>query len=331
MRTIFINDLAVSALGLGCMGMSEHYGPTDWDSSIATIQHALDRGITLFDTADIYGAGHNEVLLGRALAKNRDQAVIATKFGVDRSSGDDRRTVRGDAAYVHRSCDASLLRLGTDRIDLYYLHRPPQNVPIEETFGAMGELVEAGKVRHLGVCEVDADQLQRAHAAHPVTIVQSEYSLWSRDVENIAATLKDLHIGLVAYSPLGRGFLGGGLKPQDLTAGDSRKAHPRFQGDNAAINEKLAAEVGAVASRLGVTSAQVALAWVLHQSSRLEVPVIPIPGTRRSARVDENLAALDVILDQPLLDLLESLAGQVAGARDSALQTFRDDQLREGK
>jgi aryl-alcohol dehydrogenase-like predicted oxidoreductase len=164
MRTVSIGDLTVSAQGLGCMAMSEHYGPTDWDVSIATIHHALDCGITLFDTADIYGAGHNEVLLGRALAERRDEAIIATKFGVDRSSGDDRRTVRGDAAYVRRSCDASLLRLGTDRIDLYYLHRPPQNVPIEETIGAMGELVDAGEVRHLGVSEFDADQLRRANS-----------------------------------------------------------------------------------------------------------------------------------------------------------------------
>jgi aryl-alcohol dehydrogenase-like predicted oxidoreductase len=326
MQTVSVGDLRVSAQGLGCMAMSEHYGATDWDVSIATIRHAFDAGITLFDTADIYGAGHNEVLLGRALADCRDKVLIATKFGVDRSSGDDRRTVRGDAAYVRRSCDASLLRLGTDRIDVYYLHRPPQNVPIEETIGAMGELVDAGKVRHLGVSEFDDSQLRRAHAVHPVTVLQSEYSLWSRDVENIAATLKELHIGLVAYSPLGRGFLGGGLKPEDLTATDSRRKHPRFQGDNAAVNEELVAQVAAVASRLDVTPAQVALAWVLHQSSRLEVPVIPIPGTRRSERVDENLAALDVMLDQPSLDVLESLAGHVAGARHSALQTFDDGQ-----
>ncbi|MET0703105.1 MAG: aldo/keto reductase [Mycobacterium sp.] len=313
------------------MGMSEHYGPTDWDLSIGTIRHALDCGITLFDTADIYGAGHNEVLLGRALAQRRDEAIVATKFGVDRSSGDDRRTVRGDAAYVRRSCDASLLRLGTDRIDLYYLHRPPLNVPIEETFGAMGELVDAGKVRHLGVCEVDADQLRRAHAVHPVTIVQSEYSLWSRDVENIGAALRDLQVGLVAYSPLGRGFLGGGIKPEALTGADSRRRHPRFQGRNAAINQGLVSDVAEVASRLGVTPAQVALAWVLHQSARLGVPVIAIPGTRRPARVDENIAALDLVLDQSSLDLLESLAGQVAGARSGALQAFHHNQPQGGK
>lgn len=329
MRKVTVGDWTMSAQGLGCMGMSEYYGPTDWDVSIATIRHALDCGITLFDTADLYGAGHNEVLLGRALAERRDEAIIATKFGVDRSSGDDRRTVR-DAAYVRRSCDASLLRLGTDRIDLYYLHRPPLNVPIEVTIGAMGELVDAGKVRHLGVCEVDAEQLRRAHAVHPVTIVQSEYSLWSRDVENIGATLRDLHIGLVAYSPLGRGFLGG-IKPGALAAADSRRSHPRFQGRNAAINEELVAQVAAVASRLDVTPAQVALAWVLHQSSRLGVPVIPIPGTRRPARVDENVAAVDLVLEQPSLDVLESLAGQVAGARFGALQSFHDDQPQEGK
>jgi aryl-alcohol dehydrogenase-like predicted oxidoreductase len=335
MRNVTVGDWTMSTQGLGCMAMSEYYGPTDWDVSIATIRHALDRGITLFDTADIYGAGHNEVLLGRALAERRDEAIIATKFGVDRSSGDDRRTVRGDAAYVRRSCDASLLRLGTDRIDLYYLHRPPRNVAIEETIGAMGELVDAGKVRHLGVCEVDADQLRRAHAVHPVTIVQSEYSLWSRDVENIGATLRDLHIGLVAYSPLGRGFLSGGMKPGALAAADSRRTHPRFQGRNAAINEELVAQVADVAARLDVTPAQVALAWVQHQSSRLDVPVIPIPGTRRPARVDENIAALDLVLDQASLDALESLAGQVAGARFGTLQSCHqdqpEDQPQEGK
>jgi len=320
MQQIQMNGLTVSALGLGCMGMSEHYGQTDWDVSTATIQHAFDRGITLYDTADIYGSGHNEVLLGRALHGHRDDVVLATKFGVDRSSGDDRRSVRGDAAYVRRSCEASLLRLGTDRIDLYYLHRPPQNVPIEETIGAMADLVDAGKVRCIGLCEITSEQLRRADSVHHVTAVQSEYSLWSRDVEDVAATLRELGVGLVAYSPLGRGFLSGRTDPHLLAASDSRRDHPRFQGENAAVNTDLVARFSAIARRLGVTPAQLALAWVRQRSSTLGVPIVPIPGTRRSARVDENVEALDVCLDGATLDELDPFVRLVAGSRNGALQ-----------
>ena len=331
MKAVQLGPLTVSAQGLGCMGMSEHYGPTDWDTSTATIHHALDRGVSLFDTADIYGAGHNEVLLGRALAGHRDDVVVATKFGVDRSSGDDRRTVRGDAAYVRRSCDASLLRLGTEYIDLYYLHRPPRNVPIEDTIRAMGGLVEAGKVRHLGVCEVSAEQLRRAHAVHPIAAVQSEYSVWSRDVEQLTPTLDELHVGLVSYSPLGRGFLTGAVDPTALTATDSRRGHPRFQGANADANRRLVATIEELAARLEVTPAQVALAWVHHQASVLGVPIVPIPGTRRATRVDTNLAALDVVLDDDMLAALEPLASQVAGGRDGALQSIHPRQGAESR
>jgi aryl-alcohol dehydrogenase-like predicted oxidoreductase len=319
-RAVTLGTLNVSAQGLGCMGMSEHYGPTDWEASVATIGHALERGITLFDTADIYGAGHNEVLLGRALASRHDEAVIATKFGVDRSSGDDRRTVRGDRRYVHRCCDASLLRLGIDHIDLYYMHRPPQNVPIEETVNAMGELVKAGKVGHLGLCEVDEDQLRRAHAVHPITAVQSEYSLFSRDVEDLASVLGELNVGLVAYSPLGRGFLSGAIDLASLTANDSRRGHPRFQGENAATNQRLVAELAALATEVDASPAQLALAWVHHRSSVLDVPVVPIPGTRRSERVDANVAALELSVDASMYDDLELLGRQVAGSRLGTLQ-----------
>jgi aryl-alcohol dehydrogenase-like predicted oxidoreductase len=323
MYDVSLGGLTVSAQGLGCMGMSEYYGQADWDVSVATVRHAFERGITLFDTADIYGAGHNEVLLGRALHGYRNEVVVATKFGVDRTSGDDRRTVRGDEAYVRRSCDASLLRLGTDRIDLYYLHRPPQNVPIEETIGAMASLIDEGKVRHLGVCEVADEQLRRAEAVHHITAVQSEYSLWSRDVEGLAPTLRELDVALVAYSPLGRGFLTGAVDPNTLSATDSRQHHPRFQGQNASVNADLVARVSTIAKRLGATPAQVALAWVHHRSSGLGVPVVPIPGTRRSARVDENLAALDVVLDAAALDELEPLAALVAGSRNGAMQATK--------
>ncbi len=320
MERVGLGDLMVSAQGLGCMGMSEHYGPSDWDRCTATIHRAFDLGVTLFDTADIYGAGHNEVLLGRALGARRGQSTVATKFGIDRSGGDDRRWVRGEPGYVRRSCEASLLRLGTDHIDLYYLHRPPQDVPLEETVAAMGELVQAGKVSHLGLCEVSGEQLRAAHAVHPITVVQSEYSLWSRDVEAVTPVMAELGIGLVPFSPLGRGFLSGRLDPAGLTAGDSRRGHPRFQGANAEANQHLVAHVRDVAARHGHTPAQVALAWVHAQADRLGVPVVPIPGTTRPERLEENVAAADIRLDDPTLAELEPLAGLVAGQRYGALQ-----------
>src|SRR5690348_9023300 len=232
MRTTTLGQLTVSAQGLGCMGMSEWYGPSDWDESIATIHRALDLGVTFLDTANVYGEGHNEVLVGRAIAGRRDEVQLATKFGIDRSLGDGRRVIRGEAAYVKRSCEASLLRLGVDVIDLYYLHRPPQTAEIEETVGAMAELVAEGKVRYLGLSEVDSDLLRRASAVHPITAVQSEYSLWTRDVETtVLPALRELNVGLVPFSPLGRGFLTATVDLSALGERDFRRRNPRFSGD----------------------------------------------------------------------------------------------------
>ena len=320
MEQVQFLDLTLSAQGLGCMGMSEHYGPTDWDRSTATIRRALDLGVSLIDTADIYGSGHNEVLVGRALGPRRGEVTLASKFGIDRSSGDDQRRVRGEPAYVRRSCEASLLRLGTDHIDLYYLHRPPQDVPLQDTIGAMAELVHAGKVRHLGVCEVTAAQLRQAHAVHPISAVQSEYSLWTRDTEVLAPTMAELGVGLVPFSPLGRGFLTATVDPGTLTDGDSRRHHPRFQGENATSNQRLVETVRQVAARLGRTPAQVALAWVHAQHTRLGIPIVPIPGTSRPERVEENVAALNLALDATALAELEPIAGLAAGSRFGALQ-----------
>ena len=310
-----LGGLDVSAQGLGCMGMSEYYGATDWDTSIDTIRHAIDSGVTFFDTADQYGAGHNEVLLGRGIAGRRDDVQIATKFGIDRSSGDDMRVYRGDPPYVRRSCDASLLRLGIDHIDLYYLHRPPQNAEIEETVGAMAELVTAGKVRYLGLSEVTADLLRRAHGVHPIAAVQSEYSLWTRDVEQLAPVMAELGVGLVPYAPLGRGFLTGAVQTETLDANDFRARNPRFIGEAGERNQAIAATVRAVADRLGVLPAQVALAWVYAQAPRLDVAVVPIPGTRHVARLDQNVASLSVDLDADAVAQLQPLSDMVMGGR----------------
>ncbi|MBX7452279.1 aldo/keto reductase [Mycolicibacterium sp. 3033] len=297
------------------MGMSEYYGESDWDTSIATIGHALDVGVTLLDTADQYGAGHNEVLVGRGIAGRRGDVQIATKFGIDRSSGDDNRVHRGDPPYVKRSCDASLLRLGVDHIDLYYLHRPPDNAEIEDTVGAMAELVQEGKVRYLGLSEVSADLLRRAHAVHPIAAVQSEYSLWTRDVEQVTPVMAELGIGLVPYAPLGRGFLTGSVKAENLAANDFRAKNPRFTGDASQQNQVIADTVRAVADRLGVLPAQVALAWVYAQAERLGVSVAPIPGTRHAERLDQNVASLDVVLDDDALAELQPLSDKVQGGR----------------
>jgi aryl-alcohol dehydrogenase-like predicted oxidoreductase len=313
-KRVDLGGLDVSAQGLGCMGMSELYGPSDWDASIDTIHHALELGVTLLDTSDAYGAGHNEVLVGRAIHDRRD-AQVATKFGIDRSAGDEVTVTRGEAAFVRRSCDASLLRLGVDVIDLYYVHRPPQNAEIEETVGAMAELVKAGKVRHLGVSEFDADLLRRAHAVHPITALETEYSLWSRDVEAVAPMLAELGIGLVAYSPLGRGFLTGAVDVKSLGADDYRSSIPRFQGEAGAANQAIASAVRRAAAELGVTPAQVALAWVNAQSGRLGVPIVAIPGTRHRNRLEQNVAALDVRLGDDILAHLDGLAALVVGGR----------------
>lgn len=315
MKRIDLGGLDVSAQGLGCMGMSEYYGASDWDTSIATLRHALDIGVTLFDTADQYGAGHNEVLLGRGIVGRRDDVQIATKFGIDRSGGDENRVHRGDPPYVKRSCDASLLRLGVDHIDLYYLHRPPDNAEIEDTVGAMAELVKDGKVRYLGLSEVSGELLRRAHAVHPVAAVQSEYSLWTREVEEVTPVMAELGVGLVPYAPLGRGFLTGAVQTATLEAKDFRARNPRFTGDAGQQNQAIADTVRAVADRLGVLPAQVALAWVSAQSERLGVPVVPIPGTRHASRLDENVAALDVVLDDDALAELQPLSDLVQGGR----------------
>ena len=317
MRTTKLGDLTVSAQGLGCMGMSEWYGAADWDESIATIHAALDAGVTFLDTANAYGDGHNEVLVGRAIAHRRDEVQLATKFGIDRSGADGKpRVLRGERSYVKRSAEASLVRLGVEVIDLYYLHRPPQTAEIEETVGAMAELVAEGKVRYLGLSEVNSDLLRRACAVHPITAVQSEYSLWTRDVEtDVLDALRELNVGLVPYSPLGRGFLTGTVDISALGSNDFRANNPRFTGAAAATNQAIADTVREVAAAKGVAPAQIALAWVYAQQERLGVPLAPIPGTKRVKWLEQNIAALDITLTEDELALLDPLGSQVSGAR----------------
>ena len=316
MRDVSLGGLPVSAQGLGCMGMSEWYGATDWDESVATIHRALDLGVTFLDTADVYGAGHNEVLVGRAIHGRRGQVQLATKFGIDRSGGDDKRVIRGERGYVRRSCESSLLRLGVDVIDLYYLHRPPQTAQIEETVGAMAELVAEGKVRYLGLSEVDNGLLRRADAVHPIAAVQSEYSLWTRDPETtVLGALRELGVGLVSYSPLGRGFLTGTVDVHTLGAGDFRARNPRFTGQAWDANQAIADAVRRVAGARGVAPAQVALAWVHGQGERLGVPVVPIPGTKRVKWLEQNVAALDITLTDDELAQLDPLGARAVGAR----------------
>lgn len=314
-KQIDLGGLTVSEQGLGCMGMSEFYGATDWDDSVATIHRALELGVTFIDTADIYGAGHNEVLVGRALHDRREGVQLATKFGIDRSAGDGSRSVRGARGYVKRAAEASLLRLGVEVIDLYYLHRPPQDVEIEETVGAMAELVAEGKVRHLGLSEVSPELLRRAYGVHPIAAVQSEYSLWTREVEAVTPTMAELGVGLVPYSPLGRGFLTGTVDPAALGEGDFRGQNPRFTGDAGRSNQAIVESVRAVAARREVAPAQVALAWVYAQAERLGVTVAPIPGTKRVKWLEQNVAALDVELTAEDLTELDGLASQVVGSR----------------
>ncbi len=316
-RTLGRHGPRVSALGLGCMGMSDFYGPRDDAQSIATLHHAMDRGVTFFDTADVYGPHSNEVLLGRALAGRRAGLVIATKFGIVRDPArPDYRGVCGRPEYVRACAEASLRRLGIDCIDLYYQHRVDPDVPIEDTVGAMADLVRAGKVRWLGLSEAAATTIERAHATHPITALQSEYSLWTRDLEHngALATCRRLGIGLVPYSPLGRGFLTGAIRtPADFAADDTRRHHPRFQGENFARNLALVDRVQALAAEKACTPAQLALAWVLAQGEDL----VPIPGTRRLAALDENLGALDVRLAPADLAALDAILppGAAAGER----------------
>ena len=307
------DGLVVSAQGLGCMGMSEFYGPGDEAESLATIGRALDLGVTLLDTADMYGPFTNEQLIGRAIASRRDEVVLATKFGIQRGEGGARLGISGDPAYVRSSCDASLQRLGVDVIDLYYQHRVDQTVPIEDTVGAMAELVSAGKVRHLGLSEASADSIRRAAAVHPIAAVQSEYSLWSRDIEaSVLPALRELGIALVAYSPLGRGFLTGAITTlDDLAPDDFRRQNPRFGQDALESNLRLVDEVRAVADEKGCTAGQVALAWVSAQGA----DVVPIPGTKRRSYLEENVAALDVSLSAADLERLAKVADRVVGDR----------------
>jgi aryl-alcohol dehydrogenase-like predicted oxidoreductase len=308
--------LEVSAQGLGCMGMSQVYGPADETESLATIERALELGVTFLDTADVYGLGHNEELVGRAIAGRRDQVVVATKFGIVRRA-DDRsfRGVNGQPEYVLSACDASLQRLGVDHVDLYYQHRADPNVPIEDTVGAMAELVEAGKVRHLGLSEAAADTIRRAHAVHPITALQSEWSLWSRDIEgDVLATARELGIGIVPYSPLGRGLLTGQIRSAtELSASDFRRGTPRFDGENFTRNLEVVERVRTIAIEKGVTAGQLALAWVQAQGD----DVVPIPGTKRRTYLEENVAALDVQLTAEDVAELEAVASTsaVSGAR----------------
>jgi aryl-alcohol dehydrogenase-like predicted oxidoreductase len=316
MQRVELGGLTVSAEGLGCMGMSSVYGAADWDESVATVRRALDLGVTLIDTADAYGLGHNEVLVGRALAGRRDEAQIATKTGMDFTTGRGRLVVRNDPERIKAAADASLLRLGTDRIDLYYLHRVDPQVPLEESVGALAELVAEGKVRAIGLSEVTGEQLRTAYAVHPVAAVQSEYSLWTRDPETtVADAARELGVGLVAYSPLGRGFLTGTVEAGALAAGDGRRRLARFAEDAAAANRSIAREAARIAAARGATAGQIALAWVAAQAPRLGVPVVPIPGTKRVRWVEENAAALDVRLTEEDLAVLDALAEQVVGAR----------------
>jgi aryl-alcohol dehydrogenase-like predicted oxidoreductase len=316
-RRLGANGPEVSALGLGCYGMSGSYGPGDDAESVRTIQRALDLGITLLDSSDAYGFGHNERLIGRAIGDRRDRAFVATKFGMTRSDADPAfRGINGRPEYVRSACEASLQRLGIATIDLYYQHRVDPDVPIAETVGAMADLVRAGKVRYLGLCEARPDELRSASAVHPIAALQSEYSLFSRDVEDndVLATIRELGIALVPYSPLGRGWLSGKLQsPAEFTEKDYRRGNPRFQADTFAKNQAVVAELVALAGELGAAPSQLALAWVLSRGA----DIVPIPGTKRIAYLEENVKALDLTLSAQQLARIENAVpkGVAAGKR----------------
>lgn len=320
-RTLGSQGLSVSALGLGCMGMSDFYAGRDDDESIRTIHRALDLGVTFIDTADMYGPFTNEELVGRALKGRRHEAVLATKFGNERSVDGKFIRINGTPEYVRRAAEASLSRLGVEQIDLYYLHRVDPTVPIEETVGAMGELVQQGKVRYLGLSEAAPATIRRAHRAHPITALQTEYSLWSRDPEHeILPTIRELNIGFVAYSPLGRGFLTGRFKsPEDLPEDDYRRHHPRFRGENFQKNLDMVRTIERLAQDKGATPAQLALAWVLAQGEH----IVPIPGTKRRSYLEENVGALKIHLSPVDLEEISAAlpSGTAAGLRYADMST----------
>ncbi|MGB9375966.1 MAG: aldo/keto reductase [Mycobacteriales bacterium] len=314
-RVLGTAGLPVSAQGLGCMGMSQSYGPADEAESIATIHRALDLGVRLLDTSDVYGEGSNEDLVGRAIAGRRDEAIVATKFGLRHDvPGSAAPSINGRPEYVHASCEASLRRLGIDHIDLYYQHRVDPTVPIEDTVGAMAELVQAGKVRFLGLSEASVPSLERAVAVHPIAALQSEWSLWTRDLEaDVVDTARRLGIGIVPFSPLGRGFLTGAItSPEDFAPDDFRRKNPRFQGENFTRNLRLVDEVRALATEKGCTAGQLALAWVMSQGD----DVVPIPGTKRRTYLEENVAACDVEITEADRARLDAIAPRGAASGD---------------